>query len=128
MLAAQTFFRTFVTGNVILDSLYIMLTRVYMFQILYTSKYIPQFIVTTPTQPQLNSEVGFDMKMTLHHPPTTHPPTHDKLNVINISAVPNPISTKLQMLDSWINNNMNNKTNKNKTNILSITDPILTKL
>ena len=28
-------------------------------------------IVTTPTQPQLNSKVGFDTKMTLdhHHPP-----------------------------------------------------------
>ena len=25
------------------------------------------FIVTTPTQPQLNSKVGCDMKMTLHH-------------------------------------------------------------
>ena len=35
-------------------------------------------IVTTPTQPQLNSTVGCDMKMTLiHHPPpppTTHHP------------------------------------------------------
>ena len=29
-------------------------------------------IVTTPTYPQLNSKVGFDMKMTLDHPP---PPT-----------------------------------------------------
>ena len=29
-------------------------------------------IVTTPTQPQLNSKVGFDTKRTLHH----HPPTH----------------------------------------------------
>ena len=44
------------------------------------------------------------MKMTLHH----HPP--HKLNVINISAVPNPILTKLQTLDCVINNN-NNKSN-----------------
>ena len=46
-------------------------------------------IVTTPTQPQLNSKVGFDMKMTLHH----HPP--HKLNVSNISAVTDPDLTKL---------------------------------
>ena len=46
------------------------------------------YIVTTPTQPQLNSKVGFDMKMTLDHPP-------HKLNVINISAVPDLILTKL---------------------------------
>ena len=44
-------------------------------------------IVTTPTQPQLNSKVGCDMKMTLVHP--------HKLNVSNISAVTDPISTKL---------------------------------
>ena len=50
-----------------------------------------KIIVTTPTQPQLNSKVGCDMKMTLiHHHHTTH-----KLNVINISAVPTPILTKL---------------------------------
>ena len=30
-------------------------------------------IVTTPTQPQFNSKVGVDMKMTLDH---HHPPTH----------------------------------------------------
>ena len=48
-------------------------------------------IVTNPTQPQLNSIVGFDRKMTLN---TTTDPPH-KLNVINISAVPNPILTKL---------------------------------
>ena len=46
--------------------------------------------VTTPTQPQLNSKVGFDMKMTLHHHHHPH-----KLNVSNISAVTDPISTKL---------------------------------
>ena len=46
-------------------------------------------IVTTPTQPQLNSKVGFDTKMTLDH----H--QYHKLNVINISPVPDPISTKL---------------------------------
>ena len=27
------------------------------------------YSVTTATQPQVNSKVGFDMKMTLHHPP-----------------------------------------------------------
>ena len=32
-------------------------------------------IVTTPTQPQLNSKVGCDTKMTLdHHPPPPPPP------------------------------------------------------
>ena len=30
-----------------------------------------QVIFTTPTQPQLNSKIGFDMKMTFHH---HHPP------------------------------------------------------
>ena len=29
------------------------------------------FVVTTPTQPQLNLIVGFDEKITLHHPPPT---------------------------------------------------------
>ena len=38
---------------------------------------IQKVVVTTPTQPQLNSKVGFDTKMTLDHPP-------HKLNVINI--------------------------------------------
>ena len=45
-------------------------------------------IVTTPTQPQFNSKVGFVAKMTLDHHPL-------KLNVINISAVPDPILPKL---------------------------------
>ena len=53
---------------------------------------LDETIVTTPTQPQLNSKVGFDTKMTLDH--HHHPPPH-KLNVINISAVPDPILTKL---------------------------------
>ena len=39
------------------------------------------------SQQQLNSKVGFDTKMTLDH--------HHKLNVINISPVPDPILTKL---------------------------------
>ena len=46
-------------------------------------------IVTTPTQPQLNSKVVFDMKMTLNH----HQP--HKLNNLDISAFPNQILTKL---------------------------------
>ena len=46
-------------------------------------------IVTPPTKPQLNWKVGFDVKMTVDH---HH---HHKLNVINISAVPGPILTKL---------------------------------
>ena len=51
------------------------------------------FIVTTPTQPQLNSKVGCDMKITLvHHHHHHHP---HKLNVRNITAVTDPISTKL---------------------------------
>ena len=50
--------------------------------------------VTTPTQPQLNSKVGCDMKMTLiHHPPTTTHPR--KLNVSNISAVTGLLLVKL---------------------------------
>ena len=44
-------------------------------------------IVTTPTQPQLNSKVGYDMKMNLAH----HPPPPHTLNVINFLAVPDPI-------------------------------------
>ena len=50
------------------------------------------FFVTTPTQPPLNSKVGCDMKMTLihHH---LHPP--QKLYVSNISAITDPILTKL---------------------------------
>ena len=57
-------------------------------------------IVTTPTQPQLNSKVVFDMKMTLdhHHHPPPPPPTHhhpNRLNVSNISAVTVLILTKL---------------------------------
>ena len=53
--------------------------------------------VTTPTQPPLNSNVGFDMKMTLdhHHHPTHTTHYHHKLNVINISAIPDLILTKL---------------------------------
>ena len=62
----------------------------------------PCQIVTTPTQPQLNSKVVCDTKITLHHHhhnppplPTTTTNTYHKLNVINISAVPDPILTKL---------------------------------
>ena len=46
------------------------------------------FIATTPTQPQLNSKVGFDMKITLHH-------HQQKLNISNKSASTDPILTKL---------------------------------
>ena len=49
-------------------------------------------IVTTPTQPQLNSKVGFDTKMTFDH--HHHPPPH-KLLGSNISAVTGPIWIKL---------------------------------
>ena len=37
-----------------------------------TQMKVSLFFVKTPTQPQLNSTVGFDTKMTLihHHPPT----------------------------------------------------------
>ena len=48
-------------------------------------------VVTTPTQPKLNSKVGFDRKMTLdlhHHPPPSAP---NILNFIKISAFPDPI-------------------------------------
>ena len=53
-----------------------------------------KLVVTTPTQPQLNSIVGCDMKMTLIHHHHHHHHPH-KLNVSNISAVTDPISTKL---------------------------------
>ena len=56
--------------------------------------------VTPPTQHQLNSKVGCDTKMTLihhhHHPPPPH-----KLNVSNISAVTDPIFTKLLRQVPW---------------------------
>ena len=39
-----------------------------------------RFVVTTPTQPQLNSKVGCDMKMTLVHPPPPPPPTTTHTN------------------------------------------------
>ena len=56
------------------------------------------FVVKTPTQRQLNNnstKVGFDTKMTVHtHPTPPHPPPQ-KLNVCNISAVTDPILTKL---------------------------------
>ena len=50
---------------------------------------------STSTQRQLNNnsmKVGFDTKMTLHTTPPHHP---QKLNVCNISAVTDPILTKL---------------------------------
>ena len=61
------------------------------------------------TQPYITG-VGFDMKMTLHH--HHHPPTtthHRELNVSNISAVTNPILTKLSRWVSGINNNKNSQ-------------------
>ena len=51
--------------------------------------------VTTPTQPQLNSKVGCDMKTTLHHHHHPPPTTHRKFNVGNISAVTGQILMKL---------------------------------
>ena len=72
-------------------------------------------IVTTPTQHQLNSKVVFDMKMTHHLTTTTTPPPPYKFNVINISAVPDPILTKYQKKACGINNqNSNNDRNDNK--------------
>ena len=61
--------------------------------ILCTNKNVIQnflLIVTTPTEPQLNSKVGFDTKMTFNH--HHH---HHKLNDIDISAVPDPILTNI---------------------------------
>ena len=55
---------------------------------LYLVKHFACAIVTTPNQPQLNSKVWVYMKMTLHHPP-------HKLNALHISAVPDPILSKL---------------------------------
>ena len=45
-------------------------------------------VVTTPTQPQLNSKVGCDMKMTLihhHHPPP--PPTTTHTNSMSVISL-----------------------------------------
>ena len=70
----------------------------FLFNLFKVKTYIPRYyFVTTPTQPQLNSKVGCDTKMTLFHHHHHHrpPPTHRKLTVIDISAVPDPISTKL---------------------------------
>ena len=71
--------------------------------------------------------------MTLHH--HRHPQsTHQKLNVRNITAVPDPILTKLWIYVSGINNNNmsinnnNHDNNNDKSNISSITDPIFAKL
>ena len=44
-LLPTTYFWTLVTGNVILDSFYIMLTTDYILQMLYTGKYIPYFMI-----------------------------------------------------------------------------------
>ena len=57
------------------------------------------------TQPN-KTTVGFDTKMTLHHHHTP-PPIHRELNVSNISAVTDPIFTKLSKWVSGINNNNN---------------------
>ena len=57
------------------------------FQIISLAAETSMDIVTTPTQPHLNSTVAFDTKITLHFPP---PP-----NVNNISVVIVPILTKL---------------------------------
>ena len=51
-------------------------------------------IVKTPTNTEFNiTKVGFDVKMTLHH--HYHHRQHWELNIINISAVSDPILTKL---------------------------------
>ena len=56
----------------------------------------PYGIVTTPTQPQLNSKVGCDMKMTLihhhHHPPPTTTTTHTN----SMSAISQLLLTRFQ--------------------------------
>ena len=44
-LLTTTFFGTLATRNVILDSFYIMLTTNYTFQMLYTVKKIPYFMI-----------------------------------------------------------------------------------
>ena len=44
-LLPTTFFWTLMTRNHILDSFYIMLTTKYIFQMLYTGKYIPYFMI-----------------------------------------------------------------------------------
>ena len=66
---------------------------------IYTMKRAKLNVVKTPTQRQLNNnstKVGCDTKMTLHTTPPHDPtPPPQKLNVCNISAVTDPISTKL---------------------------------
>ena len=44
-LLPTTFFWTLVTRNVLLDSFYIMLTTDYIFQMFYTGKWIPYFMI-----------------------------------------------------------------------------------
>ena len=52
-------------------------------------------IVTTPTQPQLNSKVGCDTKMTLiHHPPPPPPTTTTHTN--SMSAISQLLLTRFQ--------------------------------
>ena len=83
--------------------------------------------VTIPTQPQLNTKVGFGTKKTFHHPHhhhhhhqlTTH---HRDHNVIHISAVTGPILTKILRLVSGINRNTMNKNKNNLNNNDTIND------
>ena len=75
------------------------------------------FIVTTPTRPQLNSKIGFDIKMTLyhHHPPPTHPP-QTQCHQCSLPDFNQTLKVGLWDLQQQQQNNS------------SITGPILTKL
>ena len=55
------------------------------------------YIVTTPTQPQLNSKVGFDMKMTLNHhqPPPPPPTTQTQIHIVNTKLFGSSTSAQL---------------------------------
>ena len=76
----------FIFEVVFMDKIIFIYKIIFLFEVVYVlSSYlrlssqfifvsIKSFIVTTPTQPQLNSKVGFAMKMTLHHHPHHHPP------------------------------------------------------
>ena len=84
-------------------------------------------VITTPTQPQLNSKVGFDIKMTLvhHRPPTLQElscywPNFDQTLTVGFWD---------QQQHNKINNNninSNNIKNNNNNKISSINDLILT--
>ena len=88
---------------------------------------IEKSIVTAPTQPQLNSKVGFDVKMTLDHHPPPHPQHQQHQQQQNqnnnnnnkyILAINDPISTHLEIITTTHSTTKNNNNNINKSQLL----------